>query len=202
MELEDVILWDQIINNIQDAEQEQQLERETFIRKNPFLLSDQKFVKLFRLTKPLMRDVIETLTPHLQQPTRRSALSVETKVLATVRFLATGSYQELTGSSEYVGISQASMSRCISEVCEALNAPEVFNAWVHFPRNLADFESLRRRFYDKYHFPGVIGCIDCTHIAIIAPFVEDAEHAERAYINRKNYHSLNVQLKVGQALNM
>lgn len=42
--------------------------------------------------------------------------------------------------------------------------------------------------------PGVIGCIDCTHVAIVAPPVNDEHHPERIYINRKNYHSLNVQL--------
>lgn len=37
--------------------------------------------------------------------------------------------------------------------------------------------------------PGVLGCIDCTHVAIIRP----QEHEERYYC-RKQYHSLNVQL--------
>ncbi|KAI9552688.1 putative nuclease HARBI1 [Daphnia sinensis] len=35
---------------------------------------------------------------------------------------------------------------------------------------------------------GVVGCIDGTHIRIVRP-----KHHEKAYINRKNYHSLNVQ---------
>lgn len=37
--------------------------------------------------------------------------------------------------------------------------------------------------------PGVIGCIDCTHIAITRPVEE-----EHTFFNRKGYHSLNVQM--------
>lgn len=49
------------------------------------------------------------------------------------------------------------------------------------------------RFYRVKHFPGVIGCIDCTHVAIIAP-KEENNFPEEAYVNRKGYHSINVQL--------
>lgn len=49
---------------------------------------------------------------------------------------------------------------------------------------------MRKNFYRKYNFPGIVGCIDCTHVAIKAP-TED----EHIYFNaRKRYHSLNVQL--------
>uniref|UniRef100_A0A3B3R9K2 DDE Tnp4 domain-containing protein n=1 Tax=Paramormyrops kingsleyae TaxID=1676925 RepID=A0A3B3R9K2_9TELE len=38
-------------------------------------------------------------------------------------------------------------------------------------------------------FPNVIGAIDCTHIAIKAP-----SENEFAYVNRKHFHSINVQI--------
>lgn len=43
------------------------------------------------------------------------------------------------------------------------------------------------------NFPDVIGAIDCTHIAIVPPKIDDPIHPAVAYINRKGYHSLNVQ---------
>jgi len=44
------------------------------------------------------------------------------------------------------------------------------------------------RFFEKGGFPGVIGAIDGTHIAIFSPEAE----REYLFINRKLYHSLNV----------
>ncbi|KAJ8930398.1 hypothetical protein NQ314_016793 [Rhamnusium bicolor] len=49
-------------------------------------------------------------------------------------------------------------------------------------------------FHRIYGMPGIIGCIDCTHIAIVPPKTNDPVYPERIYANRKNYHSLNVQL--------
>ncbi|KAG5885508.1 hypothetical protein JTB14_030248 [Gonioctena quinquepunctata] len=49
-------------------------------------------------------------------------------------------------------------------------------------------------FYEDFNFPGVVGCVDCTHIAIFTPKIIDAEMPEHIYVNRKGYHSMNVQL--------
>ncbi len=38
------------------------------------------------------------------------------------------------------------------------------------------------------NFPGVVGCIDGTHIKILAPSKDEAQ-----YVNIKGFHSLNVQ---------
>nr|CAI5826194.1 unnamed protein product [Callosobruchus analis] len=46
----------------------------------------------------------------------------------------------------------------------------------------------------KFGFPGIIGCIDCTHVAIVSPHQQHPDYPEHLYINRKHYHSINVQL--------
>ena len=38
--------------------------------------------------------------------------------------------------------------------------------------------------------PGVVGCVDGSHVRIVRPV-----NNEKAYVNRKNYHSINVQVK-------
>ena len=40
----------------------------------------------------------------------------------------------------------------------------------------------------------MVGCIDCTHVAIVPPPGNNPEMPERAFVNRKGYHSINVQL--------
>lgn len=42
--------------------------------------------------------------------------------------------------------------------------------------------------YEKAQFPNVVGLIDGTHIRVIVP-----KNIEYVYVNRKNYHSINVQ---------
>ena len=39
------------------------------------------------------------------------------------------------------------------------------------------------------HFPKVVGVIDCTHVRILAPSLE-----EEIYVNRKGFHGINAQL--------
>jgi len=52
------------------------------------------------------------------------------------------------------------------------------------------------RFYTKTRFPGVIGCIDCTRVAIVPPSSNlnliETQHPEYIYVNRKCHHSINV----------
>lgn len=67
------------------------------------------------------------------------------QVFATLRFLGFGSYQEITGTNHFVGVSQPSMSRSISEVCDVLNMPEIFSQWVHFPSTIEELEIKRQR---------------------------------------------------------
>lgn len=66
-------------------------------------------------------------------------------MLAALRFYASGSYQEVTGSNIYVGMSQSSVSRSIEEITNALNSDEIVNRWIQFPHNLEGLKNLRRR---------------------------------------------------------
>ncbi|KAJ8936288.1 hypothetical protein NQ314_012425 [Rhamnusium bicolor] len=56
------------------------------------------------------------------------------------------------------------------------------------------------RFFEQYNIPGIVGCIDCTHVAIFPPKIEDLEYPEHLYVNRKGYHSIDVQLVCDNAL--
>ena len=49
---------------------------------------------------------------------------------------------------------------------------------------------MKRDFQYIARMPSVVGFVDGTHARITRPF----EH-EKSYVNRKNYHSINVQVK-------
>lgn len=55
-----------------------------------------------------------------------------------------------------------------------------------------------RGFYAIAGFPGVLGAIDCTHVAIQSPGGDTAEQ----YRNRKGYFSVNVQATCDASLNI
>jgi hypothetical protein len=61
------------------------------------------------------------------------------------------------------------------------------NAYIKFPQTLEEVVEVKRGFFEKFNFPGVIGCIDGSFVAIVAP-------PRNVFINRKNFHSLNVLL--------
>ena len=73
------------------------------------------------------------------------------------------------------------MSICLNEFVNALvrKAKE----FIYMPESASEIDDVKKGFYEVAGFPGVIGCIDGTHIPIIAPS-ED----EYMYINRKQFH--------------
>ncbi|KAJ8929627.1 hypothetical protein NQ314_011494 [Rhamnusium bicolor] len=92
------------------------------------------------------------------------------------------------GQSWNLSLSQQSVSRCIKEV-STLIVNHLAPDWILFPNTPNEINKVKAQFMRKTRFPGVLGAIDCTHISIIAPVVE-----EHNYLNRKGYHSKNVQI--------
>ncbi|XP_008178347.1 putative nuclease HARBI1 [Acyrthosiphon pisum] len=140
----------------------------------------------------------ERQTRNTENVTDPFTLSDRLFIFVTLNFLDTGSYQSPIGNSRFMALSQPTVSRCISEVVAALNLPEIFNLWVKFPKNVNELTDIRNGFYRDTGFPGVIGCIDCAHVAITPPSsnlnLDENQHPEYIYVNRKGYHSINVQL--------
>ena len=60
--------------------------------------------------------------------------------------------------------------------------------YIQLPHEAQRQEEVMQGFSSIPNMPGVIGAIDCTHVRIKAPSGDAF-----AYINRKNFHSVNVQ---------
>ncbi|XP_044760706.1 putative nuclease HARBI1 [Coccinella septempunctata] len=199
MDEDEVFLLNIILENVEHAEIEAgSIPRLLFHNREDPLerLSDNQFVKHFRLTKKAFRKLYQELTELLNLPNlRQSALTFKTKLLVSLMFFGQGSYQSILGSNVFTGMSQASVSRCIEEITTALNMNVMQQRWIHFPKDMNELTRRRARFYNATRIPGGIGIIDCTHVAIVMPSEE-----EHIYVNRKNYHSLNVQLICDESL--
>lgn len=147
-----------------------------------------RFIEVFRLSKEVTRRLIESLTPHLYVRTRDHGIPTEIIVLTALRFFATGCYQRSVGQDFNCDLSQTSVHRCIKEVTLAIYR-HLSRQYIKFPTTFRERQQLKLDFMNKFGFPGTIGAIDCTHVAILKP--TDEEHN---FINRKGYHSLNVQM--------
>lgn len=168
---------------------ESQIERRV-MRENsdPFRLTDQQFIDLFRLNKEMVYFLIAELTPYMPHSANYNAVDPTIRIFVALVFFGTGTYQRVIGQSFQLSVSQQTASRAINEVC-SLIIEHLGNRFIKFPQNAEEKIRIKEDFMQKTQFPGVIGAIDCTHIAIIKPNVE-----EHNYLNRKGFHSKNVQL--------
>uniref|UniRef100_A0A6P7GR91 Putative nuclease HARBI1 n=1 Tax=Diabrotica virgifera virgifera TaxID=50390 RepID=A0A6P7GR91_DIAVI len=157
-------------------------------RSDPFGLTDRRFVEIFRLSKELVRFLFDELQELMEDGVRASRIHYQQRILVGLRFYAIGSYQRAVGQEYLVAVSQPMVSRCIEEVATVI-VQHFGNEWIKFPTDAQEVVRKKREFFESCGIPGTIGAIDCTHIRIISPKAE-----EHAYMNRKGYHSMNVQL--------
>ena len=154
-----------------------------FLTNNTF--TNEEIRDRFRFSRQGIRFLANLLRNDLQRPTRRNhALSVETQVLIALRFFACGSFQQVVGDS--VGVDKSTVCRVLPKFCRALNAKR--RQFINFPTTNAEKRIIKQGFYEMSGFPSVVGCIDCTHVRISCP-----SENERDFVNRKSYHSINVQ---------
>ena len=142
---------------------------------DPFLLPDKAFMKEFRLSKPLVRDLIEDLRPFIhfgalwwewwccihrdKGKILKSSYQVHCKklrhskskfclcsqVLTALNFYATGSYQRSIGQNWIHCLARTTTGKCIREVTDALNMPQIQKKWIKFPKTRAERRKVIQR---------------------------------------------------------
>ncbi|KAM3966291.1 putative nuclease HARBI1 [Aphomia sociella] len=174
-------------------EEEEEIQQDVSLRNilrnnlNPATVSEGLFQQRYRLNKPAFRYLCDKFreTSSLKATKR---VSLEHKVLCALHFYASGSYQGTIGMTKHLG--QTTVSKYIKEVTNALNTPNILNELIRFPQTRVERDQIRQKFYTKYGFPGVIGCVDGSHFHIFSPNKE----IEHLFFCRKHYYSLNVQM--------
>uniref|UniRef100_A0A8C9Z1S6 Putative nuclease HARBI1 n=1 Tax=Sander lucioperca TaxID=283035 RepID=A0A8C9Z1S6_SANLU len=147
-----------------------------------FQLSEHKIIKRYRLSSHAILQLLEEIKDDIESPTQCShSIPAVVKLLATLQILASGSFQAVIASA--VGISQSPLSRIIAQVFKG-----EFR-YIRFPYTAREQGEIKMQFAAMSGFPNVITAIDCTHIAVRAPYEN-----KFVYVNRKNVHSINVQV--------
>ncbi|KAH7986212.1 hypothetical protein HPB49_026079 [Dermacentor silvarum] len=144
-----------------------------------FDMPDDHFRRHFPLSKKTVLLLCEELAGELEAE-RATGLSVERMVLCALRFFATGSKRDDL-------VSQSTGSECVRRVAEAVVNAEVRNKCDHFPKTSEEKAAVKEGFLRRGAIPGVIGCMDGSLIAIIAPKGE----RNSAFMCRKGYYAEN-----------
>ncbi|CAN7943386.1 unnamed protein product, partial [Ixodes pacificus] len=162
-------------------------------RENPMeRYNDGQFLARYRFTKGTVRELLGMLPLQTSTDCRGLPLTPMPQLLVTLRFYGAGTFQVVTG--DLVNVSQPTVCRAVGVVTQLI-AKHLFRDLVHFP-SAAQFNTLMLDFFALAKFPGVTGCINCTHVRIKSPGGDDAE----VFRNRKGVFSINVQAVTGPQL--
>lgn len=120
---------------------------------------------------------------------RTSSIPTVLKICAALRFFSSGSYQQNVGDDFSIGMAQSTISEAITEVV-VLFEQFLCEKWIKFEMNETEKLNCKISFMTKFNIPGVVGCVDGTHIKIISPNKQE----RHLYYNRKGYYSLNAMI--------
>lgn len=156
-------------------------------RGNPMEHYDEtEFCIRYRFSKTTVCRLLELLPMQESADGRGIPVPPMLRLLTALRFYGAATFQRETG--DLIGLSQATTCRVIAEVSEAISRT-LFPLLVRFP-DPSQMREVMHDFYKIAQFPGVTGCIDCTHVRIKSPGGDDAE----VFRNRKGVFSINVQV--------
>lgn len=147
-----------------------------------------RFKKNFRLNKAAFQYVLEQLKSEIPPSVRSGSVSFECKLAACLRFFAEGPYQRGVAQDFNVAIAQPTFSQhfgIILDVLERILCPK----WITLVMTEEEKREAKRYFYERSGIPGVVMCVDGTHIKIFRPFENP-----HLFYNRKGFFSLNAMI--------
>ncbi|XP_017471385.1 PREDICTED: putative nuclease HARBI1 [Rhagoletis zephyria] len=167
-----------------DSENDERIVRKQLRdRSNPLALSNNAFIKRFRLSKEAFQYVLTKININSHDT---KAVPAVLQLAASLSLLASGSYQHEIGSDYLIGMCQGTISKLTSNVYKEMEnklCPE----FIRFDLN--ESQKCKEWFVEQYKIPGVIGCVDGTHIGLQKPTKD-----EHMFFNRKGFHSLNAMI--------
>lgn len=147
--------------------------------------SDQELRARYRFGRASIEYITNLLEVDLRRKTKRGhALKPIDQVLIALRFYASGNFLQVIGDT--IGVDKSTVSRAVHDVSQLLSTKQ--SEFIKWPTTASAINENKNGFYRRRRFPGIIGCIDGTHIRIIAPSKDESD-----FVNRKGFHSVNVQ---------
>ncbi|KAK9980706.1 hypothetical protein ABG768_000296, partial [Culter alburnus] len=167
--------------------EEEEIPRRVFNdRNNPLeTMNDIQLLREYRFDRQSILRLTATLEHDIEHQTRQSyEVPALLQVLIALRFFACGTFQSVI--ADVFKVHKSTVCRTVHRV--ALDLCRQIDKYVKFPSKDEE-DAIAERFFAVAGFPRICGVIDGTHVRIQAP-----HQYEDQFVNRKNFHSLNVQL--------
>lgn len=145
-------------------------------------MADYDFKTHCRLHRSTFDLLLETIKVNLENETRPT--SPDKMLLITLWTLATPECYRSVGCR--FGVSKSTVCRILRSTIDAIF--ELASTTIKWP-GATEAQNIISANSSTTGFPGVLGAIDGTHIPITAP-----RHSPGTYINRKGFHSLQLQV--------
>ncbi|XP_068907626.1 putative nuclease HARBI1 [Tenebrio molitor] len=142
------------------------------------------FKNFSRMSAKTFDILLQKIEPFIKREDTifRESISSRTRLLVTLRYLATGeSFQSL---SYYFRISVPSLSLLIPETTEAIYNT-LKKEYLKTPTTEQEWLVIAKRFWTQWNFPNCLGALDGKHIAFRARKCDGS-----LYYNYKGFHSI------------
>ena len=141
----------------------------------------------FRMWRQTFTLLCQALSPFISRRKThlRKPISVQKKVAVTLYYLSDGGRLRKTANA--FGLAVSTVSVIIKTVTHVIST-HLASIYIKLPTSEQEVQASAANFFKRFGFPQCLGAVDGTHIPILKP-----NENPTAYINRKGYHSLNVQ---------
>ena len=147
---------------------------------------DKQFKTSFRMTRKSFFSLPSLLQPYIEKQTThlRPTIESDSRLAIFLYHIAHGA--SYTVLMDKFGVGKSTVSGIIGDVSRAI-VENLSTRYIRFP-NIDEAMRTMEHWRERGHIPGVVACIDGTHIPIVQP-----RKSGTAYCNRKGFYSINVQ---------
>lgn len=153
--------------------------------------TESDWIESFRMCKETFNELCFLLQPALEPKLvmlkSREPLSVEKQIAVTLYKLASCAEYRVVGN--IFGIHKSTVKKCLYRVVNAINELMIKD-YLQLP-NIYEAVEIAMNFEKISHIPQIVGCIDGSHIPILAP-----AEGYRDFVNRKGWPSYVLQAVV------
>ncbi|XP_015039900.2 putative nuclease HARBI1 [Drosophila pseudoobscura] len=163
------------------------LRRSRHLRCNTSVLSmsDERFVKSFRIDKHTFKMILEKVKLHLRAS---STLSHSTQLAAVMRYLATGCHQWVVAKDHHINVGRSTFGKIIHRFIPLMQNL-LCGDGISLHMDNHQVQQSHDYFLAKFQLPRIFACVDGTHFRILKPVQNHF-----VFYNSKGFYSMNAMV--------